>query len=174
MNWTSLLKVQIFLGGLRVFVEVLSAHPGALKVVSFDDFLLGFEHVGHNDEVTSTYLLALVVLLDQLVQPKKLSDQRIGVFFQVEVVVLEDASQEFILAALDCFEHVLPISRVVKERSTLTLTGQRSHRAHFAHHKRCHESVGTNTADVVLIVDFEQLSDMIESVGGIVGEHVDG
>ena len=74
---------------------------------------------------------------------------------------------------LDGLEHVLAVSSVVEEGPTLALAGERCHRVHLPHHQRCHQSVGPDAPDVLLVVDLEQLPDVVERVRCVVCERED-
>lgn len=107
-------------------------------------------------------------------QSEEFGDEGIGVLLEVIIVIFEDGTEEFILAVADGLQHVLAVCRVVEERSALALAGERGHGVDLAHHEGGHESVGADAADVVLVVDFEDLADVVEGVGSIVGEGVNG
>lgn len=169
-----MLEVVVLLGGHGVFVAGFPAVPRALDIVPFQYFFLGVEDVGHDDEVAPADLVALDVLFDELVQAVELGDHGVRILLQVVVVALEDRPQELVLAVLDCLEHVLPISRVVEEGAALALAREGSHRIHFSHHQRSHQPVRTDRSDVLFVVDVENLADVVERVGSVVGEGVDG
>jgi hypothetical protein len=170
----SLFEVVVFLGGGGVGIVSSSADPGAFEVIAFNDLLLGVEDVGHDDEVAAVDLIAFLVLLDEFVQAVEFDDHGFGVLLEVVVVVLEYVLQQFVLALAHRFEHVLSVGGVVEETAALALAGQRSHGVYLAHHQGGHEAVGPDAADVLFVVDLEEFADVVEGVGGVVREGVDG
>jgi hypothetical protein len=169
-----LLEIVVLFCGEGVSVSGLPAVPRTLYIIPFHYFFASVEHVGHDDKIKPACFLACLVLFYYLVQSEELGDQGIRVLVDVEVVVFEDGPQKLILPIAYGLEHILPIGSVVEEGATLALTGQRGHRAHLAHHQRGHQFVGTDAVDVLLVVDFEYFADVVEGVGGVVGEGVYG
>lgn len=114
--------------------------------------------------------MPLIVPFDQLVQSKELCDQRIGVLFDIVIVIFKNTPQKLILSVVDSLEGILTVGRVVEERTAFALTGQGSHRTDLPHHQRCHQLVWTDRVYVVFVVDFEYLTDVVESVRSVVSE----
>ena len=153
-----------------MWIQVFPPVPGPLDVVPLDDFVLGVEDIGHDNEITPIHYLSTLILLDQLVQAKELCDHGLRVLLQVVVVVFQNGPEELVLPILNGFEHVLAISCVVEERATFALTREGSHGVDLAHHEGCHQLIGPYTLNVFLIVDVEDLSDVVEGLWGIVSE----
>lgn len=172
VNRRTFLEVIIFLGRSGVFISCFSSIPRTLDIIPLYDLLLSIEDISHDNEVAPTDLIALIVFFYQLMQAEELSNQGIRVLLEIIVVILEDSPKKFILTVADGLEHVLAICSVVEERSTFTLAGQWGHGVYLAHHQRSHQSVGANAADVVLVIDFEDLANMVESVRSIVSEGI--
>jgi hypothetical protein len=172
-NGISFLEIIVLLGSFGIAVLVIAAVGGALDVVPFDDPFPGVEDIGHDDEVAPAGFLSFIIFFNQFVESEEFGDEGIWIFLDVIVVVFKDGAEEAVFTLVNGFEHVLSVSGVVEEGAGLALTGEGSHRGDFAHHEGGHEFVGADTVDVVLVVDFEDLADVVEGVGCVVAEGVD-
>lgn len=124
---TSFFEIIVFFCSLRIIVCSLPAIPRPLYIISLHNFLSRVEHIGHDYEIAPACLLSLIVSFDQFMETKKFSNQGIRILLNVIVIVLEDISQELVLSIVDGLEGILAVSSVVEERTTFTLTRQRSH-----------------------------------------------
>ena len=68
------------------------------------DVSVWWEQVVHDDEVD----LLTIGHFDS-VQPVELREQRVGVLFDMSVVVLQDLAQEFVLGVVNCLNDVLVV-----------------------------------------------------------------
>lgn len=105
-------------------------------------------------------------------KPIEFGYHRIWVLLQIIVVVLKNSPQKFILSILDSFKHVFTIGSVIKEGAAFTLTSQRGHRVDFTHHQRSHQSVRPDAANVILVINFEQFSYMVEGIGSVISKGI--
>lgn len=89
------------------------------------------------------------------------------------IVIFKDAPQKFILSVMNGFQGIFTVSCIVEEGTAFTLTGERCHGAHLSHHEGGHKFVRSDAVDILFVVYFENFSDVIESVGSVVGKRID-
>lgn len=92
INGRPFLEIIVFLGRRRILISSLPAVPRSLDIIPLHYFLFSIEDISHNDEVTSAYLVTLIVLLYQLMQAKEFSNECIWVLFEVIVVIFKNSS----------------------------------------------------------------------------------
>lgn len=103
-------------------------------------------------------------------EAKELGDERVRVLLYVVVIVFEYFAQMLVLPVVNSFEHILTIRSVVEKGSALALAGQSRQRGYFSHHEGSHEFIWSNAVNILLVVDVEHSSDVVEGVGGVVSE----
>jgi hypothetical protein len=91
VDGSTLLEVVVFFGGGGVCIVSVSSYPRTLEIISLHDFLLGAEHVGHNNKIAAINFVPLLIFLNEFVKPVKLDDHSLWIFLEVVVVILEDA-----------------------------------------------------------------------------------
>lgn len=64
-QWTSFEEIKILLGRIGIGVSGLSAVPGSFQIISFDDFFVGVEDIGHDNKINSAYNFALIIFLQK-------------------------------------------------------------------------------------------------------------
>lgn len=144
-----------------------------LDIIPLYNFLFRIEHICHNHEITFPYHFTLSIFLNQLMKPEEFSNKSLRVLFNIVIIVFKYCSQLLVLSIVYSLQHVLAISCIIEEWATLSLARQSWQRSHFAHHQRCHEFVGADAVDVLLIVDVENAADVVKGVWSVVSKAAD-
>lgn len=164
-------EVQVLLGDGVVVADGFSVIQRAFDVVANVDVQRSVEGVVHDDEVNGLVDgLGLHFGEDYFVQSKHLHDHRVGIGFEILVVVFEYPPHEFVFLLLDRFEHEFPVAGEEKKRPRLSRGDLLIEALKLSLDQIHHQVVCAQRLDIVGLVYLVELSDFLEDVGGIVDE----